>query len=56
MRKIILIISAIWFIDFTASYAANKAYDKDSYCLTMPRNELDYIRSTSKTYGDENEK
>jgi hypothetical protein len=37
---------------FSLDYAAQYAYDKNSYCLNMPRADLDYARENSKMMGD----
>lgn len=48
MKNWIIISILIFSLDYMAQYA----YDRNGYCLQLPRADLDYARDNSKTYGD----
>lgn len=54
MRIAIVNIAILSFLMISSSYIGVRLADKDSYCLTMPRQDLDYTRENSKTFGDIN--
>lgn len=39
----------------TSCYISIRFAEHDKYCIEMPRQDLDYTREHSKTWGDKNE-